>query len=271
MVKLFWWKGKEYPNLGDELSRLILERIFELNVQFSTLHAADMLSVGSVLGMALDHPAVSDRTKPLHVVGSGAMHQLERGELPDCLRFHSVRGAITRSALGAKDTDAVTLGDPGLLCADLFEPEYRKNGTIGVILHHSRLHDTALRAKFNHLPIEFLDIRTDDYDAFTQQMANCSVILSESLHGLILADAYSIPNAWLSFGRLHSGGNFKFFDYFSTVDRSCLLKVSGVPANVNQVWQASFVSDRKRIGALKMDIRRSFESAISNIRSQGKG
>lgn len=268
MVKLFWWKGKEYPNLGDELSRLILERIYGLTVQYSTLHGADMLSVGSVLGMALDHEAVPKRTKPLHVVGSGVMHHLERNPLPECLQFHSVRGAITRSALGSRDTESVSLGDPGLLCADIYSPERKPSGKIGVILHHSRLHDGGWRRRFDHLPVKLLDIRTEDYDDFAQQMAACDIILSESLHGLILADAYGIPNTWLSFGRLHSGGNIKFFDYFSTVGRDCLLKVSGVPHNVEQVWQNSFVSDSRRVGALKMDIRGAFESAIEGIRSQ---
>ncbi|MGP9707011.1 polysaccharide pyruvyl transferase family protein [Brachybacterium sp. AOP24-D1-21] len=269
MVKLFWWKGKEYPNLGDELSRLILERIYGLDVQFSTLHGADMISVGSVLGMALDHEAVPKRTKPLHVVGSGTMHQLERKQLPECLRFHSVRGAITRTALGSRDTDAVSLGDPGILCADLFEPDRVSDGKVGVILHHSRLKDDGWRERFSHLPIEFLDIRTEDYDSFVQQMARCDIILSESLHGLILADAYGIPNTWLSFGRLHSGGNLKFFDYFSSIGRDCLMKVSGVPLSVDQIWEASFTSDPRRVGILKMDIRRAFEAAIKAIRAQG--
>lgn len=268
MVKLFWWKGKEYPNLGDELSRLILERMFNLNVQFSTLHGADILSVGSILGMALNHEAVPKRTKPLHVVGSGAMHQLERREFPDCMRFHSVRGAVTKSALGSLETNSVTLGDPGLLCSDLYSPSRMQgNGKIALILHHSRLEDSSWRERFAHLPIRFLDIRTEDYDGFVQKMTECDIVLSESLHGLILADAYGIPNTWLSFGRLHSGGNYKFFDYFSTVGRDCLVKVSGVPTSTKQIWENSFTSDSRRIGALKMDIRQSATSGL-NIKAR---
>jgi pyruvyltransferase len=38
------------------------------------------------------------------------------------------------------------------------------------------------------------------------------------LHGLIIADAYGIPNAWLS-SDTPKGGEFKFFDYFLSVDK----------------------------------------------------
>lgn len=269
MVKLFWWKGKEYPNLGDELSRLILQRIYGLNVQYSSLHSADMISVGSVLGMAFDHEAVPNRTKPLHVVGSGIMNHLERQHLPDCLRFHSVRGPITRSALGSRDTDSVSYGDPGLLCSNLYTPNRSQNGKIGLILHHTRMEDSALIERFNHLPIDVLDIRTDDYDSFVGQMASCDIVLSESLHGLILADAYQIPNTWLSFGRLHSGGNLKFYDYFASVGRDCLTKVTGVPVSADDVWKSSFIADPRRIGMLKSSIHRAFDAAITGIRSQG--
>ena len=37
-------------------------------------------------------------------------------------------------------------------------------------------------------------------------------------NGLIIADTYGIPNAWLS-SKTPKGGEFKFFDYFLSVDK----------------------------------------------------
>ena len=48
---------------------------------------------------------------------------------------------------------------------------------------------------------------------------NFRIILSSSLHGLILSDAYGIPNLWISVSNNIIGGDFKFLDYFSGVER----------------------------------------------------
>ena len=46
-------------------------------------------------------------------------------------------------------------------------------------------------------------------------------VISESLHGLILADAYGVPNVWWNpngeSGLVGHNGNFKFEDYFESV------------------------------------------------------
>jgi pyruvyltransferase len=53
---------------------------------------------------------------------------------------------------------------------------------------------------------------------------SCERIVSSSLHGLVIADAYGIPNAWLNSdggagGSRPGGGEFKFYDYFASVNK----------------------------------------------------
>ncbi len=51
-----------------------------------------------------------------------------------------------------------------------------------------------------------------------QQIASCSRIFSQSLHGLIVADALEVPSVWLEPSASMKGGSFKFEDYFTTMD-----------------------------------------------------
>ena len=43
--------------------------------------------------------------------------------------------------------------------------------------------------------------------------------MSSSLHGLIVAEAYHVPNVWSEFGKPLIGGHFKFHDFFLSVQR----------------------------------------------------
>ncbi len=49
------------------------------------------------------------------------------------------------------------------------------------------------------------------------EVVRCQAVISQSLHGLIVADAMEIPNVWLEPTRAMVGGPYKFHDYFTTV------------------------------------------------------
>lgn len=59
-----------------------------------------------------------------------------------------------------------------------------------------------------------------DVMTVTRQIAACGLVLSSSLHGLIVADAFGIPNQRLKFSGKLKGEDFKFSDYASALGRS---------------------------------------------------
>lgn len=46
------------------------------------------------------------------------------------------------------------------------------------------------------------------------------------MHGLIFADSLGIKNIWVENGIKDKGGSFKFYDYFSSIDRPFSKSVS---------------------------------------------
>jgi hypothetical protein len=54
---------------------------------------------------------------------------------------------------------------------------------------------------------------------FVEEIHTCELILSSSLHGIILADSYNIPAYHTILSNNVIGGEFKFRDYYASVGR----------------------------------------------------
>ena len=66
--------------------------------------------------------------------------------------------------------------------------------------------------------MEVIDMGSSDVEAVIRQVLACDRIAATSLHGLVLADAYGIPSAWIA-SESPNGLEFKFYDYFLSVDK----------------------------------------------------
>ncbi len=160
-----------------------------------------MLGAGSILAHA---------TTASVVCGSGFLEPPE-GQLV-AAEFVAVRGEL--SARAAKVAGDVLLGDP-LVLVDTFVTPPPKRHRFGFVPHVTSVGRWRRLAGRDGTIIDpaWAPWRT------IEAIAACEVVLSQSLHGLIVADALGIPNVWITPGAEMRGGRFKFDDYFSTLDR----------------------------------------------------
>ena len=162
----------------------------------------------------------------------------------------SVRGERTREKLisiGIKCP--CKYGDPALLISKYYQTRpLQKRYRLGIIPHYTDLNNSILKEFLAKHKNDVLLIDLVNYKKWTDipdQIASCDCIISSSLHGLIVADSYSIPNIWVSFSDQVIGGDFKFMDYFSSIERVehkvsissllCLEKIYMQPRRSNDV------------------------------------
>ncbi len=93
---------------------------------------------------------------------------------------------------------------------------------LGIIPHVVDLHHPVIEEIREKYADEILIIDLAHYKKWTDvidQICSCERILSSSLHGLIVSDAYQVPSCWIELTGKIPGGYFKYIDYVSSVER----------------------------------------------------
>lgn len=200
------------PNVGDLMNPYLVKKITGRDVYRARTNVFPHLrAVGSVLGSA------SARS---FIWGGGSIDGKQPGRPIDPGKIRALRGRhtldVVRRATHLPDLD-VPLGDPALLMPRYFQPGKPRGGVrVGLIPHFVDLR-SELVARLARHGANLIDVRQDP-ESFVRQMLVCDMVYSSSLHGLILADAYGIPNKWVRIGGGVLGGSFKFSDYYSVTD-----------------------------------------------------
>lgn len=200
-VPLTWCYGR---NWGDALSPVLVRLLSGKPVfHLEGLHHDRYLVIGSILEGA---------NETTEVWGSGFIR--EDGKVIGRPRaVHAVRGPLTRALLLKQGIECPEIyGDPALLLPHFFNPNVTKRYSVGIVPHYIDKGCAWLKQHRTNPQVLILDIESDIMD-FVREIKSCEVILSSSLHGLICADAYGVPNVWVQFSDDVVGGDFKFRDY----------------------------------------------------------
>lgn len=204
-VPLIHWPVN--PNFGDDLSPWLFERMIGRKILQNAGENASYISVGSIIKRAKNDSLVW---------GTGSFGNEKPFMFNGNAEYFAVRGPLTRSRLiDRKIACPRVYGDPALLTPLVYAPDIEKENEIGLVLRWS---ETQWLGKSVGPGVKLIDLGTRDVESVLDQMLSCKYIVTSSLHGLIIADTYGIPNAWLS-SKSPAGFEFKFYDYFLSVDK----------------------------------------------------
>lgn len=205
-VNLDYWD--ESNNLGDILSPVVVNYMLGLkNIKPDVRidKKKHLYAIGSVLTAG-----IQDAT----VWGSGVLnakltYRLEKRRLD----VRAVRGPVTRAILLDYGYSVPEVyGDPAIIMPEIYKAVPLKNRKkYGLITHK----DYILNEKYEENKIVRLNICTDDYQRFLDQLVSVDIVISSSLHGIILAEAYGVPAILLK----PQIDIVKYYDYYYSTKR----------------------------------------------------
>ncbi|QRQ80003.1 GT-D fold domain-containing glycosyltransferase [Glutamicibacter protophormiae] len=215
LLPMYWWD--KMSNFGDEAGPWIASKISGspvVNMRNSSMNVPTLMSVGSVFAQI--------ENEKTEVWGSGLISPLSEGQVRKLrsfgeIKIHALRGKVSAKEIEEKlgwRTPSI-FGDPALLVPKYLQTVEDKtlNDKIGFVPHYAH---EFLRIKKDST-IHAIDV-TKDLESVAQEISQVKCIVSTSLHGIILAQAFEIPWVWLRItDKPLKGDDFKFQDFFSTL------------------------------------------------------
>jgi succinoglycan biosynthesis protein ExoV len=217
-VQLYCWRGTA-RNFGDELNNLLWPRL--LPDFFDDDPAELFLGVGSVI----EAPHAQDALKVVAGAGYGGYRP------PPALNaswvFHWVRGPRTARCLGL--SVELGLGDP----AALLDEHAADGRAIGFMPHFESLRRGAWAEAARAAGVVLIDPRGDPA-AIIAEIGACRVLLSEAMHGAIVADAMRVP--WVALRPIAQVHRAKWQDWADTLK----LDLRFHPLAPSSQWESLF-------------------------------
>lgn len=201
-------------NWGDKVNPYIFEKltgkqVISANSIFNFLNKTEILGVGSQI--------IGDLSNTV-IWGSGVIsEQIFLHTKPK--EVLAIRGFNTLKKIREVGGNCDVFGDPVLLFPEIYSVENSvKKYKYGIIPHFKDKSSIGIQKiqSLQNPEIKIIDIQSG-IEEFVIDVLSCENILSSSLHGLILAEAYGIPTCRLVFSEKLVGGDFKFYDYYSGV------------------------------------------------------
>lgn len=207
-MKLYYY-ATAHGNFGDDLNLWLWDEILPNWREWRP--EATLFGVGTVLNDA----ALSQHPTPV-VMGSGVGYGARptRSTLANC-EFRAVRGPLSADALGLSSNTPML--DPAMLIPDLKGMGGLKLQSRAIFIpHYSTANlDIGWEALCDDVGIDYVSPQQDS-KAVILRIANAPLVLTESMHGAILADAYRVP--WVPLEINDSFNKFKWNDWAKSLD-----------------------------------------------------
>jgi succinoglycan biosynthesis protein ExoV len=204
-MQLVYFRGRQ-PNFGDDLNAVLWPRL--LPRLFTGTGPDGFLGIGTLIGMK------APGCIRLHVFSTGAGYQaIETWRIER--RIWCVRGPLTARLLGVEPDVALT--DGAILALDVLDGSSAdsSNGqTVGVVPHWESLHFPGWQEACDTAGFRLIT-PVDTPANVHAAIGSVSLVLTESLHGAILADAMGIP--WVPFITTRNVSALKWVDWCLSV------------------------------------------------------
>lgn len=187
-MKLVYFQDPK-RNFGDDLNPWLWDRLLPGVVDGDE-------SQGLLLGMGtiLEPWFVQDLDPAArkYVLGSGGGMSVPPITLDESWKVHAVRGPLTAAYLGLDPALAAT--DPAMCIARHWKRPEKPRGAVGFMPHMGSLRRWDWEKICRDAGLEYVDPHGEPL-AVLEQIANLKTILTEAMHGAIVADALRVP--WL--------------------------------------------------------------------------
>lgn len=209
---VYYWIPKNFINFGDYLSLKLFERITGNRVEVcpSTAHSKrKLLGIGSIIAQARDNDIIWGSG----VNGKSLDRELYRFTNLDA---RAVRGPLTRDFLikNFNINCPEVYGDPALLIPYFF-PEFKKSKNPKyeyIIIPHYSEERLFSKDKYKNI------VSTKEpWNKIIKKIVNSKLVISSSLHGVIVAEAFGIPARLLKV--TNNEPLFKYDDYYYGTNR----------------------------------------------------
>lgn len=200
-MKLVYYR-KQVPNFGDDLNAALWPAL--VPGLFDDDPVVGFVGIGTIIGMPCGD------LQRLHVFSTGIGNDLPEAWRDKQVEYWCVRGPISARMLKLPADRAITDGAILTPLVEGFPKAATGTGGTLVIPHFETLDHPGWPEVARLTGYELLDPRADP-KAVIARIAAAKLVLTESLHGAILADVYGIP--WIAFATSKNFGITKWVDW----------------------------------------------------------
>jgi pyruvyltransferase len=211
-----WSPGNGSSNFGDHLNRVIVPRIlqgYNRTPEDEVASPHRLFAIGSVMHYVGD----GDTVWGTGINGKIPLEEIKARKMD----VRAVRGPKTREIMLDFGIDVPEVyGDPALLLPVLFDGRFRRSVSTDFILIPN-LHDISNLESHSKFVSPLWG-----WNKVVDAILGADFVVSSSLHGIILADAFGVPARYLRMSETEA--MFKYDDYAQGTGRSGLLPASSV-------------------------------------------
>jgi pyruvyltransferase len=240
-LPFYYWQPDVGENYGDVLSLKLVERIIQGKVPSIVknpfLYQRKMLAIGSILQFAGQNDLIWGS-------GINGKHSRVVDYHFKLLDVRAVRGPLTRDFLLKKFgiNCPEIYGDPALLMPFFFPELKRKKFPIYKYLIIPHLSEEAMFPKDQFFNVAY---PSEPWEVVTEKILSSEFVISSSLHGIVVAEAFGIPARMLKI--TDNEPLFKYLDYYFGTGRKSFEFATSIEEALKMGGEEPFKCDLEKL------------------------